>query len=129
MGEVVKLDTYRSVADVAADQRRAEYRVEAEKAYNTLSLWRKTHIDAGGRYRLGFETREGWSGHLPFYLFKCYSCKNIAKSYTQGHRGYLTCSSCGRNNGFILWWHAWTILQCWYNRRFRSHSTPTREEK
>ena len=129
MGTVVKMGPYRIASDSASDKRRAEYREEARNSYNELSAWQKINIDSGSWYRLGFEKREGWSGHLPFYLFKCYSCRNIAKGYTQGFRGYLKCSSCGRDNGYVLWWRVWTILQGCYNRWRYDPSVSTHEEK
>lgn len=128
-GNVVNLGTYRTASAIASDKRREEYRAEAEKRYNELSGSSKQRIDLGWRRYLGFEKREGWSGYLPFYLFKCYSCRNLAKSYTQGYRGYLTCSSCGAKNGYVLWWRVWTILRGWYNRQFHSLSVSTHKEK
>jgi len=121
VAEVVVLDTYRNVAEVAADELRAEYREEAWSAYEKLSSCQKEYIDAGGQHMLGFEKRgKKWKGYLPFYLFKCWSCRNPSKSYPQGYRGYLTCKSCGERNGEVWWWrHRWLRIRVLIASQFR----------
>ena len=52
-------------------------------------------LETTGRpVKLGYFTKEGWSGGLPFYLFKCPTCLNVSVDYKHGHRPYLSCVSC-----------------------------------
>ena len=48
----------------------------------------------GVSHYLGHETREGWVGFLPFYLFWCSQCDHYGKSYLQGYRRSLVCPHC-----------------------------------
>ena len=51
---------------------------------------------------LGYETRTGWSGSLPFYLFQCPDCKTLGKDYphNQGSDRRLDCPECGKRLPF-----------------------------
>ena len=52
-------------------------------------------LETTGRpVKLGYFTKEGWSGGLPFYLFKCPTCQTVSVDYKHGHRPYLFCNSC-----------------------------------
>lgn len=46
-----------------------------------------------GYVYIGEEKHEGWSGSLPFYLFKCPK-HGLVKSYAKGHKKRLECPEC-----------------------------------
>ena len=70
------------------------------------SKWRKFRARLGAKVYLGEETRPGWSGYLPFYLFQCPECKMLVKDYPHGHpeRQYLYCPECGAHIDFVRFW-------------------------
>ena len=58
-------------------------------------------LETTGRpIKLGYFTKEGWSGGLPFYLFKCPSCKTVSVDYKHGHHPYLFCVKCESSTSF-----------------------------
>ena len=56
----------------------------------------------GWKIPVGLETRPGWSGSLPFYVFWCYDCNTWSKDHAHSQRGkrYINCMYCGKYFGF-----------------------------
>ena len=80
---------------------------EAREALPKISEADRLLLEEHGReIYIGHEQREGWSGQLPFYLFRCEECGKCAKDYPHGHieRQYLLCSECGAHRSFVPWW-------------------------
>lgn len=63
----------------------------------------KARARRGEKVYLGHETRPGWKGELPFYLFECSRCRMLVKDYPHGfpERQYLSCSECGQRIDFV----------------------------
>ncbi|MBI2041642.1 MAG: hypothetical protein HYT20_01300 [Candidatus Nealsonbacteria bacterium] len=61
---------------------------------------------SGRKVYLGHETRTGWSGYLPFYLFQCPNCLRLAKDYPHSYpeNQYLACPECGAKVSFVRFW-------------------------
>lgn len=55
----------------------------------------------GKKFFIGRETRPGWRGFLPCYLFWCKRCEHWVKDYLHGHEGYLVCPNCKQHHEFI----------------------------
>ena len=71
---------------------------EAQKVWDALSDSDKNRVKhKGAQILLGEETREGWSGYLPWYLFWSTCCNKPSKDYAHGFPGdqYFLCSHCG----------------------------------
>jgi len=70
------------------------------------SKWQKLQAKRGRKVYLGHETRPGWSGYLPFYLFQCPNCKKLGKDYPHSwpERQYLNCPECGQRIDFVGFW-------------------------
>jgi hypothetical protein len=60
-----------------------------------LSLWQRLVLKVRGYAYIGHETREGWRGSLPFYVFKCKK-HGLVKDYFHGFppEQYLLCPLC-----------------------------------
>lgn len=58
--------------------------------------WKKLLARMGIVVKLGYGRREGWSGELPFYLFKCPHCKELVVNYPHGYRKFLPCLKCDK---------------------------------
>lgn len=60
----------------------------------------------GRKVYLGHETRPGWSGSLPFYLFQCPDCERLGKDYPHSwpESQYLSCPECGARIDFVRFW-------------------------
>ena len=58
--------------------------------------WKKLLARMGIVVKLGYGRREGWSGELPFYLFKCPGpdCKKLVVDYPHGYGEFLSCPKC-----------------------------------
>lgn len=68
------------------------------------SRWQKFQARKLGRkVCLGKETRPGWTGYLPFYLFKCPECSLLVKDYPHSwpERQHLSCPECGAYVDFV----------------------------
>lgn len=66
--------------------------------------WKRFLADKlGWKIHLKNDQREGWSGQLPFCMFKCPDCECLVCDYPHGHphRRYLTCPRCGAKIGFV----------------------------
>lgn len=76
---------------------------EAEQAIRQLSVFGRWRVRLGRKIYLGHETRPGWRGSLPFYLFWCPACRQYTKDYPHGYvkNQYLICSGCGTRLGFV----------------------------
>lgn len=46
---------------------------------------------------LGNFSLPGWTGHLPFYAFRCPDCGKIGVDYPNGYKGFLYCQYCRKN--------------------------------
>lgn len=68
--------------------------VSAWNVFKMLFFKKKVYI--------GHERRMGWSGKLPFYLFFCFSCGEVAKDYPHGYTNYLLCPHCGARDKLKL---------------------------
>lgn len=79
---------------------------EIQEVVSGLKSSTKRKIDRGKKHYVAHETREGWNGELPFYLFLCKKCGHYAKDYPHGfiHRQYLLCSHCKWYHDFVPWW-------------------------
>lgn len=68
----------------------------------------KNRARRGKKVYLGEETRPGWTGYLPFYLFQCPNpdCRMLVKDYPHGfpERQYLSCPECGERVSFVRFW-------------------------
>jgi len=66
-------------------------------AVQNCDIEKRTGAEKGKMVCLGLESRPGWSGELPFYLFKCPHCGTLVKDYLHGFPGYeyLNCLECG----------------------------------
>jgi len=90
----------------------------------TTSFQRSLMSRWGKKIYLGHESRRGWSGTLPFYLFLCDVCGHHAKDYPHGHieRQYLLCSHCDAHHSFIPRWlglvKLWQSLHAFATHRF-----------
>ncbi len=71
-------------------EKKALYEPTVEQATG----WQKFLARMGVTVFLGYGIREGWTGELPFYLFKCPRCKQLRVDYRHGHQGYLLCPVC-----------------------------------
>lgn len=60
-----------------------------------LSLWQKIQLRISGYTFTRYRKLEGWSGYLPFYVFKCDE-HGIQEDYLHGHRNYLSCNECNK---------------------------------
>lgn len=62
--------------------------MEQERIYEPIvgqaTEEQKKRAKRGKRVFLGNGRREGWSGELPFYLFRCRRCKQFSVDYTHG---------------------------------------------
>jgi len=77
---------------------------EAQEELEKLSGFQKLLIGLGRVRYLGDETREGWTGFAPFYLFWCGGCRRYYKDYRHGHRPYVTCHRCLIHYSLEPWW-------------------------
>lgn len=68
---------------------------EARDELKKLTEAQKQDIRRGKIHYLREETREGWTGSLPFYLFYCSSCERFYKDYKHGFQPHVTCYRCG----------------------------------
>lgn len=86
--------------------------LEDALAVQRLPEWQKELAKAGKKIYLGHETRPGWSGELPFYLFQCPDCKMLGKDYPHSwpERQYLSCPECGSRIDFVRFWTGVKIL-------------------
>ncbi|MDO8495613.1 MAG: hypothetical protein Q7S32_03825 [bacterium] len=50
--------------------------------------------------KLGYFRKEKWLGGLPFYLFRCPSCRKFGVDYKHGHHPYLICGDCETHTPF-----------------------------
>lgn len=102
-----------------------EFQLEAQKAIKELSWWQKLRIRCGKKHYLGDESREGWPGKSPFYLFWCRRCGHFAKDYPNGLSPgrALLCSYCDVSYNFDPWWlwlaMLWAVIKIpWKYRKF-----------
>lgn len=58
-----------------------------------MNLWRRFLLWATGCVYMGHRTREGWSGSLPFYAFRC-PIHGIVENYPRGYDQRLECPRC-----------------------------------
>lgn len=69
--------------------------LEIRQELEELSLEEKESMkERGEKIYVGHETRPGWSGYLPFFIFWCDKCEKYRKDYAHGFDPYLTCDSC-----------------------------------
>lgn len=70
--------------------------IEIQKAVSSLSEQSKLQLENGQAIYLGEETKEKWTGYLPFYLFLCKGCGRYAKDYPHGwpNNQRLCCPFC-----------------------------------
>lgn len=69
---------------------------EAENDIKYVSAWNILKmLFIKKKVYIGHEMRVGWLGKLPFYLFFCFSCGEVAKDYPHGYTNYLLCPHCG----------------------------------
>lgn len=68
-----------------------------------VSKAQKSRAIKGKKVYLGRETRPGWRGELPFYLFQCPNCEKLVKDYPHSfpERQYLLCPECGERINFV----------------------------
>jgi len=59
----------------------------------SLNMWQRMRINQGYSVPIGKRSRDGWSGSLMFYAFKC-ERHGIVENYKQGHRQVLRCPEC-----------------------------------
>ncbi len=80
--------------------------LDVQRAFHGLSLFKTFLIRSGRKAYIGHETREGWTGALPFYLFWCDACERYAKDYPHSfpEKRYLSCSNCSAYHRFVPWW-------------------------
>ncbi len=60
-----------------------------------LSMYQRMRISQGLQVPVGKHQREGWSGALMFYAFKCKK-HGIVENYAQGYRKVLRCPECAK---------------------------------
>lgn len=84
--------------------RAQEAQREAQEELKKLSGFQKLLIRLGRIRYLGDETRKGWTGFAPFYLFWCPECQNYYVDYQHGHRPYVTCQRCMIHYSLEPWW-------------------------
>ena len=58
-----------------------------------LSLRQKVELKLFGKTCIGYKTKPGWSGYLPFYLVKCEK-HGLFETYPEGYREKLVCPKC-----------------------------------
>jgi len=58
-----------------------------------LSIYQRLILHISGQVYVGHETRPGWSGSLPFYVFKC-PIHGLIKDYHHGFDDRLDCPLC-----------------------------------
>jgi len=58
-----------------------------------LSLVKRIVLRLSGAVYVGHRTRPGWSGSLPFYVFRC-PAHGLVENYPQGYHGRLDCPLC-----------------------------------
>ena len=66
-----------------------------------LSTTQKIKMLWDGYVYVGHETRPGWSGTLPFFVFKC-RVHGMVKDYPHGYDERLECPHCVRELGESL---------------------------
>lgn len=81
-----------------------EAQKETQKELEKLSGFQKLLVRLGRIWYLREETREGWTGYAPFYLFWCPECQSYYKDYRHGHRPYVTCHRCMIHYSLEPWW-------------------------
>ena len=66
------------------------------------SKQQESQAKKGGVVFLGNGTRDGWTGELPFYLFRCPGCKKLRCDYSHGwpKTQYVSCHKCGTDVRF-----------------------------
>ena len=55
--------------------------------------------------KLGYFTKDGWTGGLPFYLFTCPDCGTTSVDYKHGYNPYLFCKNCRTSISFSYFAH------------------------
>lgn len=65
----------------------------ARKFEGDLSLSQRITLRWRGRVYVGDQTREGWSGSLPFYVFRCRE-HGLIEDYLHGLYENLSCEFC-----------------------------------
>ncbi len=93
---------------------------EVREALKKLSWWQKwLMLNFGKKIYIGHEGHElhkGWTGKLPFYLFRCENCEKVVKDYPHSYpeRQYLLCLHCMAHHDFVPWWvpfhQIWEII-------------------
>ncbi|MBI4118522.1 MAG: hypothetical protein HY455_03245 [Parcubacteria group bacterium] len=73
---------------------RHELAREAKIMLRTLPWWKKVWYHLGRCISVGERKYEGWTGFLPFYFFKCPTCKKPSINYPNGYEGHLHCNHC-----------------------------------
>lgn len=53
--------------------------------------------------KLGYFCKPDWKAGLPFYLFRCPSCRDFMVDYKHGHNPHLFCRSCVVKIYFSSW--------------------------
>lgn len=65
---------------------------------------KRSLAERGKLVPMGEQTRPGWSGKMPFYLFKCrnFKCGKLVMDYPHDWSGrqYLCCQECGEKIDF-----------------------------
>lgn len=69
----------------------------SRKFEGDLSLVQRVKLRWTGWVYVGDRTREGWSGNLPFYVFRCEE-HGLIESFPQTHREYLSCPFCVKDS-------------------------------
>ena len=77
----------------AGGQRRRRLKPRGEFDKAELSLIEKIVLKLNGAVYVGHLTRPGWSGRLPFYIFRC-PVHGLVENYPQGYHGRLDCPLC-----------------------------------
>lgn len=73
--------------------------LDTQKAIREIPEWKLRFAQqTGWKIPVGPETRPGWSGSIPFYVFYCPDCEVFSKDY--GHSWpesrYVNCQRCDR---------------------------------
>jgi len=58
-----------------------------------LSLWQKIQLKLSGNAFLEYRRKPGWSGSLPFYVFRCPK-HGLMEDYPHGYQKELRCIEC-----------------------------------
>ena len=58
-----------------------------------MNLWQRFNLWLRGYVYMGHRRRPGWSGSLPFYMFRC-PIHGLVENYPAGYEEKLRCPHC-----------------------------------